>query len=226
VITEHGVHYPTVTPAYVQLHGVITVTVDAPSPGLVDEGWVLPLPYPWDKVLTTDPWGQTRLLRAAEVRSMATEAQRTAWSQAAVAQTDLAAGLLQRRNREWSRLEYRRARWWAAAYAAVCKFFNTRHLLAVGMPEEGPGMPPWLEVYHPDCRRMGADEHPGMDYDCAVDWELANAGYDAFSGGPPIPEDPGFYPVEQFVNYYPGGPWGDQEVDTGLGVVAGPGIGD
>lgn len=211
MITEHGVHYPLETPEYVQLHGVITVTVDAPSPGLVDEGWVLPLPYPWDKVLTTDPWGQTRLLRAAEVRSMATESQRTAWSLATV-------------DREWSRHEYRRARWWAAAYAAVCKFFNTRHLLAVGMPEEGPGMPAWLEVEHPGCRRLAEDDHPGMDYDCAVDCELANAGLDAIDG--PIPEDPGFYPIEQYVNYYPGGPWGGPEVDTGLGVVAGPGIGD
>lgn len=226
MITEHGVHYPLETPAYVQLHGVITVTVDAPGPGLVDEGWVLPLPYPWDKVLTTDPWGQTRLLRAAEVRSMATESQRTAAGLAAVAHTDAVGLLLQGRTPGWARAEYRRARWWAAAHAAVCKFFNTRHLLAVGMPEEGPGMPPWLEVEHPGCRRLAEDEHPGMDYGCAVDWELAHAGYDAFSGGPPIPEDPGFYPVEQFVNYYPGGPWGDQEVDTGLGVVAGPGIGD
>lgn len=211
-----SVQYPLEVPRYVQLHGVITVTVDPPvSDGSVDEGWLLPLPWPWETVLVTDPWNRTRLLTVEKVREIAVGAQRNA--HAFHMQED-------RILRKFYRGEARGARWWAQADAALCKFFAHTHMLSVGLPEEGPGMPALLEMHHPGCAEV--DHQHWVGYACVVDWELEHAGYDAFTGGPPLPQDPGFYPVEHYVNYYPGGPWGDREVDTGLGVVAGPGIGD
>lgn len=213
MLTDHGVNYPLETPRYVQLRGVITVTVDAPDPGLVDEGWLLPLPWPWDTVLVYDPWNRTRLMTVEQVKAVAVGAQRNAHA------FHVSEGFGVKR---FYRAEARSARWWAQAYAVLTRFFHQSHMLSVGLPEEGPGMPPLLEMHHPGCPEV--DHQHWVGYACVVDWELTHAGYDSF--GSPIPSDPGFYPVEHFVNYYPGGPWGDQEVDTGLGVTAGPGIGE
>lgn len=57
---------------------------------------------------------------------------------------------------------------------------------------------------------------PGWTARCGIQWEIENAGIPDEMW----PREPGRWRVEQWVERYPGGPWGPAEVDTGMRWVS------